>query len=89
MATTIIACVCTELGGVLSTLSIASILGKPLVENAKIMSELSTTIKTLTEQMRNFEVGNNSAHKRIHERIDHAEDEIKEQGRKIAKLEGR
>lgn len=89
MAVTIIACVCTVLGGAASVSAIAIAIGKPLVNNTKIMSELSVNVKNLAEQMKAFELGNSAAHKRLHDRIDKAEDEIKEQGMKIAKLEGR
>lgn len=81
-AITIIGCVCTVASVVLA-------IGRPLMENTKSMAALTEAVKNLTEQFTGFEVNNTAAHKRIHERIDSEEKDIKDHENRITKLEAK
>lgn len=85
MEYTVIACLCTVIG---TSIALISAIAKPLIDNTKSMTRLTSAVETLTEMFKRSEVHNTEAHKRIHNRIDTAEDDIKQHERRISKLEG-
>lgn len=81
----LIGCICT-LTTTLITIIIA--VGKPLIENTKSMTKLTSAVEQLTLQFGRFETNNHEAHKRIHDRIDKEENELKDHESRIIRLEG-
>lgn len=84
MTTTIIACICSVCGTVVT---VVLAVGKPLIENTKTMTQLTMAIKHLTEEFKTFETGNHEDHKRIHNRIDESEKVLSNHETRIQILE--
>lgn len=82
--TTIIACICTVIGTIIT---ISMTIGKPLMENTKIMTQLTDAVKVLTDQFSKFESNNYEAHKRMHERLDEEAVKINDHETRIKILE--
>lgn len=86
MVLTLIACVCTLIG---TLITIVVTVGRPLIENTKSMTKLTVAVENLAKQFEISENNNKDAHKRLHVRIDEAEKDLKDHENRITKLEAR
>lgn len=84
--TTVICCICTLIG---TLLAIVGAIGRPLMENTKSMTALTEAVKNLAAEFQKSENNNYEAHKRIHQRIDDSEDDIKDHEKRIGILEAK
>lgn len=80
----IIGAVLVALGTIVS---VGFTIGKPLLQNVKIMTELNASIKALTEKFDAFEISNHDDHKRIWSKNDEQDEVIHRHETRITVLE--
>lgn len=59
----------------------------PLIKNVKAMTELTSSIKNLTEKFNKFEVNNHDDHRRIWQHNDKQDEILQKHGEQILLLE--
>ena len=82
----IIGCICTVVG---LCITLIMTVGKPIVNNTKMMTELTDAIKNLGDQFCRFEASNSDSHKHIHNRIDKHDEKLEEHEQQIHEHETR
>ncbi len=75
--------------GLVTILSGAAIIAKPLVQVVKTMTVLNESIKALTDKFNKFEINNHDDHKRIWKHNDKQDDTIQEHETRISVLENK
>lgn len=70
-----------------SILGVGTTIVKPLVQNVKAMTELTESVKALTEKFGNFEVNNHDDHKRIWTHNEEQDDLLNKHETRITVLE--
>lgn len=73
--------------GLVTILSGAVIIAKPLIQVVKTMTVLNESIKALTDKFNKFEVNNHDDHKRIWKHNDKQDEAIQEHEGRILLLE--
>ena len=74
-------------GAMATVIGIGAVIVKPLINNAKVMTELNESIKALTSKFNTFEVNNHDDHKRIWSHNDEQDDLLNKHETRISLLE--
>jgi hypothetical protein len=75
------------IAGLGSILGVGVIVVKPILKVVEVMTELTASVKALTEKFNKFEVNNHDDHKRIWLHNDKQDETIQEHGERILLLE--
>lgn len=75
------------IGAMATVIALGAVIVRPLINNAKVMTELNESIKALTDKFNSFEVNNHDDHKRIWNKNDEQDDVLNDHETRISLLE--
>lgn len=74
--------------GLAGIVSLGVLIGRPLVKAVKAITELTISVKILTQKFETFELTNHDAHKRMWEKNEAQDKTLADHDRRIERLEG-